>query len=98
MSYPVVRMRRLRKNQALRDMVAETTLSKNDFIYPVFVCEGSNVVQPIPSMPGINRFSIDKLVEECKAIYDLGVPSIIVFGIPDKKDALGHRGLQPPRA
>ena len=102
MSYPVVRMRRLRKNQVLRDMVAETALTANDFIYPVFVCEGSNVAQPIPSMPGINRFSIDRLVEECQRVKDLGVPSVIVFGIPDKKDALGTEAYNPkgivPRA
>ena len=102
MSYPVVRMRRLRKNQVLRDMVAETTLTKNDLIYPMFACEGQNVVQPVPSMPGIDRFSVDKLVEECQRVQDLGVPSVLLFGIPDKKDALGTEAYNPkgivPRA
>lgn len=89
MSFPLVRMRRLRRSQAIRDMVAETTVTANDFIYPMFVVEGSGVVEPVPSMPGVDRFSVDKLVEECKAVAGLGVPAVILFGIPDKKDALG---------
>lgn len=102
MSFPLVRMRRLRRTEALRDMVAETTLSVNDLIYPMFVVEGKNLVQPVSSMPGIDRFSIDKLVEECKAVAGLGVPAVILFGIPDKKDPLGLGAYDPkgiiPRA
>ncbi len=89
MSFPLVRMRRLRRSEALRDMVAETTVTPKDLIYPMFVVEGSGIVQPIPSMPGIDRFSVDKLVEECKAVAGLGVPAVILFGIPEHKDALG---------
>ena len=102
MSFPLVRMRRLRRTEALREMVAETSLSVNDLIYPMFVVEGKNLVQPVPSMPGIDRFSIDKLVEECKAVAGLGVPAVILFGIPDKKDPLGRGAYDPkgiiPRA
>ncbi len=102
MSFPLVRMRRLRRTEALRDMVAETSLSVNDFIYPMFVVEGKKLVQPVPSMPGIDRFSVDKLVEECKAVAGLGVPAVILFGIPEKKDPLGRGAYDPkgiiPRA
>ncbi len=90
MSFPNVRLRRLRRGQKLRDLVAETTLTVNDLLYPMFVVEGSGVRQPIPSMPGIDRFSVDRLVEECKAVADLGIPAVMFFGIPDKKDALGR--------
>ena len=90
MSFPNVRMRRLRRGQKLRDLVAETTLTVNDLLYPMFVVEGSGVRQPIPSMPGIDRFSVDLLVEECKAVAGLGIPAVMFFGIPDKKDALGR--------
>ncbi|MCB2226983.1 MAG: porphobilinogen synthase [Desulfarculaceae bacterium] len=102
MSFPLVRMRRLRKSEAMRRMVAETVLNPSDFIYPLFVCPGENECQGIGSMPGVNRFSIDALTEECKAVYDLGVPAVILFGIPEKKDALGTEGYSPkgivPRA
>lgn len=89
MSFPTVRMRRLRGCQAIRDMVAETVLTPKDFIYPMFVVEGSGIKEPVVSMPGVDRFSVDRLVEECKAVYDLGVPSVMLFGIPDHKDAVG---------
>jgi len=102
MSFPLVRMRRLRKSEAMRRLVAETVLNPADLIYPMFVCPGQNVCQCIGSMPGINRYSIDLLVEECKAVYGLGIPAVILFGIPKKKDALGTEGYSPkgiiPRA
>lgn len=102
MSFPLVRMRRLRRTEALRDMVAETTLSVNDFIYPMFVVEGANIVEPVPSMPGIDRFSVDKMVEECRVVADLGIPAVLLFGIPAEKDALGRGAYDPkgiiPRA
>lgn len=90
MSFPMVRMRRTRRNETLRRLVAETTLSVSDLIYPMFVCSGKGVRQPVGSMPGIDRFSIDMLVEECKAVRDLGIPAVILFGIPDKKDPMGR--------
>ncbi len=89
MSFPIVRMRRLRRNEILRRMVAETTLSVNDLIYPLFVVEGKGVKEPVPSMPGVDRFSVDLLVEECKGVAALGIPAVILFGIPAKKDPLG---------
>jgi porphobilinogen synthase len=90
MVFPVTRMRRLRRSQKLRDMVAETTLSVNDLLYPMFVVEGENVAEPVAAMPGVDRFSVDKLVDECKAVVDLGIPAVMFFGIPARKDALGR--------
>lgn len=102
MSFPIVRMRRLRRTETLRRMVAETVLTPADLIYPMFVVEGSGVVQPIQAMPGIDRFSVDKAAEEAKRVADLGIPAVILFGIPDKKDALGRGAYDPkgpvPRA
>ena len=92
MSFPIVRMRRLRRNEALRDMVAETTLTVNDLIYPMFVCHGSGIKEDVGSMPGVARYSVDLLVEECKRIHGLGIPAVILFGIPEKKDPLGREG------
>ncbi|MCF8097769.1 MAG: porphobilinogen synthase [Desulfarculaceae bacterium] len=95
MSFPLVRMRRLRKTAAMRRLVAETTLTPADLIYPMFVCPGNDVCQGIGSMPGVNRYSIDALVEECRKVADLGIPGVILFGIPEKKDALGTEGYSP---
>jgi len=87
--YPEVRMRRLRATPALRRMVRETTLSVDDLIMPLFVRPGKKVRNPIASMPGNFQFSVDTLVEETKAIADLGIPAIILFGIPESKDPIG---------
>lgn len=95
MSFPLVRMRRLRKTAAMRRLVAETVLTPADLIYPMFVCPGNDVCQGIGSMPGVNRYSIDALVEECRKVADLGIPGVILFGIPEKKDALGTEGYSP---
>jgi len=89
MSFPITRLRRLRSSETLRAMVRETSLSVNDFIYPLFVCHGKNVKQEISAMPGQYRFSVDLLVEECRRIHNLGIPSVMLFGIPEYKDALG---------
>ena len=83
------RFRRLRYNPIIRDMVRETVLTKNDLIYPLFVVPGSNVKNPVKSMPGVFQFSVEKLVEECKEVRDLGIPAIILFGIPEHKDEQG---------
>ena len=93
MSFPVHRMRRLRSNETIRRMVRETTLSVNDLIYPLFVDEGQKNRQEISSMPGNYRFSVDELVKECKEIQDLGIPAIILFGIPEHKDEKGSEGI-----
>ncbi len=88
-NYPTVRFRRLRYNPLVRDMVRETELSKNDLIYPLFVVPGENVKNPIKSMPGVFQFSIDNLVKECKEVAALGIPAVILFGIPEHKDEKG---------
>ncbi len=87
----IIRPRRLRQTPAIRDMVRETTLSVKDFIYPLFVKHGHDKKEPIPSMPGQYQFSVDRIVKEAEEIWSLGIPSILLFGLPDKKDALGTR-------
>jgi porphobilinogen synthase len=86
---PYYRPRRLRRNDAIRDLVRETNLLVNDLILPLFVVEGKNIKNPIGSMPGNDQISIDLLVKEVKEIRKLGIQSIILFGIPDQKDATG---------
>ncbi len=87
--YPVVRHRRLRYNPLVRDLVRETVLTKNDLIYPLFVVPGTKIKNPVKSMPGVFQLSIDELVKECKEVRDLGIPAVILFGIPDHKDEVG---------
>jgi porphobilinogen synthase len=89
MSYPTTRMRRLRGSETLRRLVRETRLSRDDLILPLFVVEGSGVREPIGSMPGVFRHSVDVLVAEVKRVRDAGIPAVILFGIPDAKDARG---------
>ncbi len=89
MSYPITRMRRLRRTETLRRMVRETRLCRDDLILPLFVVEGSGVREPISSMPGVFRYSVDTLVSEAKRVRDAGVPGVMLFGIPSEKDARG---------
>jgi porphobilinogen synthase len=89
MTFPIHRPRRLRRSAALREMVRETSLAPSDFIYPLFVVEGRDVRRPISSMPGVFNFSVEHAVAEAKLAHSLGVPSVILFGIPDAKDARG---------
>lgn len=89
MKLPYYRPRRLRRNENIRRMVRETTLSVNNFIYPLFVTEGKKVRNAITSMPGNYQLSIDLLVEEVKDVRALGIPAIILFGIPAQKDTVG---------
>jgi len=89
------RFRRLRYNSIIRDMVRETELSKNDLIYPLFVMPGEKIKNPVKSMPGVFQFSIDSLIEECKEVRDLGIPAIILFGIPEHKDEQGSEAYDP---
>ena len=89
MLFPDYRPRRLRQNQGLRNMIRETQLTVNDLILPLFVIDGKNVKNPIPSMPGHYQLSIDNFLKTAREAYDLGIPAIVLFGIPDKKDALG---------
>lgn len=89
MFFPEYRPRRLRKNEQIRSLVRETVLTVDDLVYPLFICEGSNIRQEIRSMPEIYRLSIDKALEEVKEIVDLGIKAVILFGIPNKKDEIG---------
>lgn len=93
--YPTIRHRRLRYNPLVRDMVRETVLTKNDLIYPLFVVPGNKIKNPVKSMPGVFQLSIDMLVEECKEVRDLGIPAIILFGIPEHKDEKGSGAYDP---
>ncbi|MCL4550375.1 MAG: porphobilinogen synthase [Bacteroidetes bacterium] len=94
-TYPTKRLRRLRYNSTLRDMVRETTITKNDLIYPLFVVPGSKINKEVRSMPGVYQMSIDVVVEECKEIEKLGIPAVILFGIPDHKDEVGSGAYDP---
>ena len=87
----IIRPRRLRRTPALRDMVRENSLSVKDFIAPLFVKPGKGVKDPIVSMPGQFHFSKDTIVKEAGELWSLGIPSVILFGLPDRKDAVGSR-------
>ena len=89
MSFPAIRPRRLRHTPALRRMVQETTLSPSDFIYPLFIQHGENRRIPISSMPGQFRLSVDQLAGEAAELKSLGVPAVVLFGIPAHKDPVG---------
>ncbi len=89
MMFPEYRPRRLRKNETIRRMVQETRISVDSLVYPLFVVPGKKVREPVEAMPGVERFSVDLLVEEVKEAYGLGVRSILLFGIPEKKDKKG---------
>ena len=89
MLFPDYRPRRLRQSEGLRKMIRETQLTVNDLILPLFVIDGQNVKNPIPSMPGHYQLSIDNFLKTAREAYELGIPAIVLFGIPDKKDALG---------
>ena len=91
-NFPVSRLRRLRKTSALRDMFRETHLTRNDFIYPLFVAEGANVRREIYSMPDVFQLSIDNVVCECEELLNLGIGAVLLFGIPDFKDEVGSSG------
>jgi porphobilinogen synthase len=91
MLFPEYRPRRLRQNDAFRRMIRETTLSVDDLILPVFAISGKNVRNPISSMPGHFQLSIDNLIKTSKKAFELGIPAVMVFGIPDKKDSLATR-------
>src|SRR5215470_6607350 len=93
MSFPVQRPRRLRKNELLRDLVRETRLSTKRFIYPLFVCAGSAVCQEVGAMPGVFQQSADRIVEDCREVESLGIPGVILFGLPESKDARGASSL-----
>ncbi len=89
MAFPVHRPRRLRRNENIRRLVRETNLSVDDFIYPLFIEDGENIKIEIPSMPGIYRYSLDRIDEELDEVVELGIPAVLLFGIPSHKDAVG---------
>lgn len=89
MPFPEIRMRRLRKSEALRRLVRETTLTVDDLVMPLFVVPGQGVANPVTSMPGVAQLSVDRAVEECRRVVDLGIPAVILFGVPEYKDATG---------
>ena len=87
------RFRRLRENSTIRNLVQETKLSSDDFIYPLFVRSGENIKTEVSSMPGVFQMSIDIAVAECAELKKFGLYSIILFGIPDVKDSVGSDSL-----
>jgi len=87
--YPTKRLRRLRYNPTVRDLIRETQLTKNDLIYPLFVVPGKGIKKEVHSMPGVFQMSIDVLVKECIEAEKIGIPAVILFGIPDHKDEVG---------
>src|SRR5262252_8270449 len=93
MTFPVQRPRRLRKSELLRDLVCETRLGTKNLIYPLFVCPGSSVRKEVAAMPGVFQQSADRIVEDCREAEDLGIPGVILFGLPESKDALGRSSL-----
>ncbi len=95
MAFPQHRLRRLRSNPTLRRMVRQTRLSVDQLIFPMFVRPGSHIHHPIKSMPGQFQYSIDTLAHECKVVADLGIPAVLLFGIPEQKDAVGSQASRP---
>ncbi len=94
-NFPQKRLRRLRRTEPLRKLVRETTLGINDLVYPLFITYGRNIRNEVPSMPGIFRFSVDLLPGEINEIIQLGIPAVILFGIPETKDETGSSGYAP---
>ncbi|HET7106908.1 MAG TPA: porphobilinogen synthase [Candidatus Acidoferrum sp.] len=93
MSFPIQRPRRLRGSETLRGLVRETRLTPAGFVYPMFVCPGTKVRKEVSSMPGVHQQSVDQIVEECREVEALGIPAVILFGLPESKDARGTSSL-----
>lgn len=93
--FPFQRPRRLRKNETIRRMVRETSLSPDDFIYPLFATYGKNTRKEIKSMPGCFQESADRIVRHAKEVYSLGIPAVLLFGIPEHKDEIGSGAYDP---
>src|SRR5438128_1266279 len=100
--FPAYRPRRLRRSEALRRLVRETRLALDQLVQPLFVVPGERVERPVESMPGVAQRSVDRAAEECRRLADLGVPAVLLFGIPEEKDARGRGATDPdgiiPRA
>jgi porphobilinogen synthase len=93
--FPEIRMRRWRRTETLRRMVRETNLTPDDLIQPLFVVEGSSVKNPIEALPGQFHWSVDLVADEAAEVFSLGVPAVILFGVPDAKDPLGKQAYDP---
>lgn len=93
MSFPIQRPRRLRRSEAIRNFVRETRLTVQGLVYPMFVCPGSKVRTEVRSMPGVYQQSADQLVEECRDVESLGIPAVILFGLPEHKDERGSEAF-----
>ncbi len=98
MSFPTHRLRRLRRTERMRGFVRETRLSTGGLIYPMFACPGSGVRTEVSSMPGVHQQSPDRIVEECREVADLGIPAVILFGLPMHKDDTGSEAASPDGA
>ncbi len=96
--FPVNRPRRLRRTEALRGLVRETRLSTSGLVYPMFACPGNKIRTEVSSMPGIFQQSPDQIVEECREVAGLGIPAVILFGLPEKKDETGSEAASPSGA
>ena len=95
MAFPTQRLRRTRRTAAIRGLVRETRLSPQDFIYPMFVTVGEDVRNPVDSMPGVSQLSINHAVEEAKRAHELGIPGVLLFGLPDEKDEAASGAYDP---
>src|SRR5918994_800366 len=95
MAFPVQRLRRTRRTAALRGLVRETRLSPSDFVYPIFVTAGVTVRNPVSSMPGVFQLSINHTVAEARRAHELGIPGVLLFGIPDEKDEAASGAYDP---
>lgn len=93
--YPLIRMRRLRQNETLRSMVRETEVNVRDLIYPMFIIHGQGVKNEIRSLPGIYQYSVDQAIYQVEAVARAGIPAILLFGIPEHKDAIGSSAWNP---
>jgi len=98
MTFPTHRPRRLRRSEALRGLVRETQLATHGLLYPMFACPGTKVRVEVSSMPGIFQQSPDQIVEECREVADLGIPGVILFGLPEHKDETGSEAASPTAA
>ncbi len=94
-TFPLVRPRRLRRTETLRAMVRETSLAPRDFIYPYFVTHGRGVRDEVGSMPGVYQLSVDELVRDVRTLPALGIPAVLLFGLPASKDPRGSEGYAP---
>src|SRR5215470_94347 len=86
MNFPVTRLRRLRRSEGMRNLVRETRLTPDSFVYPLFVCPGKGVRKEVRSMPGVFNLSVDEAVKEAREVKSLGIPAVILFGLPESKD------------